>query len=176
MISDEYKFRYVPGDIAFLSGAIEMAANEYLVEAGDRQEDIIADVFELESGPESFQQSFQSRIQEYLQSFDRFDPAMRAEIDDIIITLEKQETVNISDSIIRAFDWESTKDVKTKVERFISSIRYYLQEPVAVYRLSNRDLYHNRAVTEACYDFMWLDDILIQYPGYMVLLVCASSE
>lgn len=44
MISDYFKFSLTSGDIAFLSGVVEMAANAFLVEAGNQQEDIVADV------------------------------------------------------------------------------------------------------------------------------------
>ncbi len=180
MISDYFKFSLTSGDIAFLSGVVEMAANAFLVEAGNQQEDIVADVFELSGEAETLQESFQNRISQYVTSLEYLNfvrrKELRKELKNINITLKKQDSGDVTDNIIRAFGWKTTADVKRKVGQFLDFLRCYLQEPIGTYQIVNRELYCNKAVEEVYDEIMWMDDILIQYPRHIVLVVCASSE
>ncbi len=177
MILDDNRFQFVGGNVAFLSGVIQGLSNALLVEAGDRQEDIIADVFEIQDGPDGFLRSFQNRMHQYLQAVDDLSPEKRKELSSnvnlIRFDLIKEDCSDIVVYMIHKFGWAHTDAVQTKIRQFFSLAECYLQQSAGVYRIAGESLCD--AVPELSYGMIPIGEMLIQYPGYMVMISCVAD-
>lgn len=187
MSLDCNEFKNESGITGFLGGVISHACDEFnmkLYNLGVEYEDFESDIFYIgEDNEIKFEEAIKERLKNSLSS----ECTMGTEdefyqlLDKLDFKLKKADESTLSDIIMSMYQnvEGDNERIRSAVEGFSEDIKYYLQEPEAIYYLSsdlNKELYECGGVISQYYTYIPFSICLVKYDKYIMLMVRGSNE
>lgn len=186
MSLDCYSFSTENGTTGFLGGIISAASdhfNEEMSSLGIKYETLDVDIFYIgENNVITFEEAIKKRmnnLQDYVSTEGDTNDINKL-IESSHLEFKKISEMKLSEIILKMYMYEEGIDFKkisVLAKKFESNIKYYLQNPKAIYYLpsdNNSNIYEVNSIISRFYTYIIFDIALVEYDEFIILLVRGS--
>gem|GEM_PF-2294495 len=188
MSLDCYSFFDENGTTGFLGGIISAASDQFNVQMnslGIMYETLDVDIFYIgENNENTFEEAIKKRMNnlQYVVSEEGDTTEINRLIESSHFEFKKTSERKLSDIIIKMYKYKEGIDLQKMnalAKEFEDDIKYYLQNPKAIYHLpidSNSNIYEVNSIISKFYTHIIFDIVLVEYDEYIILLVRGCTE